>query len=251
VSAARLLRSSRRRPESLAATYTFGGRSLHSPRDQPSGPLRSTLLRNDGWGALVDARRIMVLTTWPSVEALDAHERTVSWPADAERWHVRLIPVRTTGTLHGRDPLDGISAAGQSGALPGVVFTYAGVPPRNLPAFYRLLLRSAAEQQSAAGALASFATPGLDGLSFSGFTVSAWRTLTDALAYAHRGPHHAAAMRWHARRRASGHASEAWFARCVLERSQGTIAGRDPFADIAAAPDAALTPGTLAAGRRR
>lgn len=224
LAAARVLRAARRRRDVLGAAYTFGGGSLHAPWRPPAGSLPRP---DEGWGPRFDPRRVMVLSR--------EEARPVRADAVAERWHLRLRAVRTAGTLDGGDPLDGISAVGGTGPEPGLVVTYALVPPHLAIDFFRYLMASVLEQHAAPGALASFSTIGMRGVSAAGFTVSAWESLDDALRWVRGGPAHAAAMRWLPRHEAPKHGGEAWFCRCVVEGSEGTLAGRDPFAALAPA----------------
>ena len=227
--ARRLIQSARRRPDVLGAHLTFGGSALHAP--WPSEPDARAPGRDEGWGPGIDFRRIAVIARRPA---------RVRRAAVEEHWRVRLRPVRSRGTLRGRDPFGSLSAHAGSHAEPGVIFTYAYVPPPGLVPFILSLQRAVVEQHAAPGALASLALPSVRRLGFSGFTIGAWRTLGDALRWVNTGPRHGDSMAWLERMRKLSGAGEEWFLRCAVESSEGTLAGRDPFAELAAPAAAAV-----------
>lgn len=218
----------------IEAHYTNKGNRVHAPWAPLSGLRRIPWFRDDGWGMGPHLRRALVLAAWKDRESLDAFQAGNPWPADAERWHVRLKPVRSHGTIRGEDPLGELAQSQGTGDEVGIVISLAAsVPHHKLGPFYKHLKSAADAQHLSPGALASFATtnPRLEG--FTGLTVSCWRELNDAVAYAYRGDAHKAAVSWYESQSDLG---EQWIVRCVLEASSGTVAGRDPFRGLVSTP---------------
>lgn len=144
---------------------------------------------------------------------------------------MRLRPVVVTGAIRGVNPFGELRAARGSGHAPGLVLTWADVPPRFQPRFARDSFRSINTQHEHPGLRASFGSAYIRIGAFRGFTVSCWRDLASMVDWAYRDKVHREAMAWF-----ESHPEElrsrAWFGRFAVERSEGTLAGRDPFASL-------------------
>ena len=90
-------------------------------------------------------------------------------------------------------------------------------------------LRAARGTEHEPGLRASFGSAYIRPGAFRGFTVSCWRDLASMVDWAYRDRAHRAAMAWF-ESFPEGLRSRAWFGRFAVERSEGTLAGRDPFA---------------------
>lgn len=210
----------------IGAHYTVLGDEVHAPWKPSSGAAETYLRRRDGWSGGIDLRRVFIANAFPDAKAALEFDAAAPWPAGAERWHARLRPIRSTGSIDAADPLDGVCDEEADQAEAGMVLTHANVPARRLPGFFRRLLPAADAQHTGDGALCSFGTASRRGTRFHGFTVSCWRRLEDAMKYAYQDPVHQEAMRWY---REGPEKGEAWFARLLLEESTGTLAGTSPF----------------------
>jgi hypothetical protein len=173
-----------------------------------------------------DHRRILLVSTLrddTTPPTSTAQDRLASGT-----WRCRLEPLRATGTIGGRNPLgDSLDPAGTDDR-PGMVITHAEMPIRLFPRFFRYLVSSADAQHGSPGLLASFAAGSFGLGGFSGFTVSCWRRLGNAVEYAYQDPTHRAAMTWSA-----GQPSlKLWFARLAVVDSDGRLAGRNPFSGL-------------------
>ena len=115
------------------------------------------------------------------------------------------------------------------GALYAGGVTWADVPPRFQPRFVRDSYRSIATQHRHPGLRASFGSLHIRLGALRGFTVSCWRDLASMADWAYRDRVHREAMAWFESHPAQLR-SRAWFGRFVVERSEGSLAGRDPFA---------------------
>ena len=123
------------------------------------------------------------------------------------------------------------------------MLTWANVPPRFQPRFARDSFRSIDTQHRHPGLLSSFGSAYLRPGAFRGFTVSCWRDLASMVDWAYRDEAHREAMRWF-QSFPDDVRSGAWFGRFAVERSEGTLAGRDPFAGLTAdAPQASRSAG--------
>jgi hypothetical protein len=111
---------------------------------------------------------------------------------------------------------------------PGLVLTWADVPPRFQPRFARDSFRAINTQHRHPGLSASFGSAYLRLGTFRGFTVSCWRDLASMVDWAYGDGAHREAMAWF-ESFPEELRSRAWFGRFVVERSEGTLAGRDPF----------------------
>jgi len=212
----------------LGALYAGGGAALHAPWPaQPDG-LARFLPRDNGWTRL-DLRRVLIIAAWDSAAAADRYEAQQRFPRAMEHWRVRLRPVLVTGAIRGVNPFGELRAARGTEHEPGLVLTWADVPPRFQPRFVRDSFRSIKTQHRHPGLRASFgsAYPRLG--TFRGFTVSCWHDLASMVDWAYRDKVHREAMAWF-ESFPEQLRSRAWFGRFAVERSEGTLAGRDPFA---------------------
>jgi hypothetical protein len=212
----------------LGAHYTLAGRGVHAPWPAPAAGLARFLPRGDGWWSAIDLRRVFILTAWDD-DVAGALEPERPWPGSVEHWHARLRPVFVTGKIGGRNPFGELRRTSGTDHEPGIVLTYADVAPRVQATFFRYALAAVDAQHGSEGALASFGTASPRRGWFRGFTVSCWRELSSALAYAYRGDVHRRAMAWF-ETLAPDLRRKAWFGRFAVEQSTGTLAGRDPFA---------------------
>jgi hypothetical protein len=224
----------------LGALYTGGGTGLHAPWPSPGGGLAGFLPRDNGWTRL-DLRRVLIISAWDDAGAADGYETQHRYPRGEEHWRVRMRPVFVTGAVRGVNPFGELRATRGTEHEPGLVLTWADVPPRFQPRFARDSFRSINTQHRHGGLLASFGSAYVRAGNFRGFTVSCWRDLASMVDWAYRDEVHREAMAWFESSDAELR-SRAWFGRFVVERSEGTIAGRDPFARLTGRKD----PGPLA-----
>ena len=211
----------------MGALYAGGGTDMHAPhRPAPAG-LAGLLPRDNGWTSL-DLRRVLIIAAWDDADAADRHEARRRFPHATEHWRVRMRPVFATGAIRGMSPFGEIRATRGTEQEPGLVLTWADVPPRLQPRFARDSFRSIRTQRRHPGLRASFGSAYLRLGTFRGFTISCWRDLGSMVDWAYRDEAHRAAMTFFERHPEVR--SRAWFGRFVVEHSAGTIAGRDPFA---------------------
>jgi hypothetical protein len=175
-----------------------------------------------------DLRRWALFAVWEDGEALDAFlaESPVArrWAElAAERYTVRLAPVRWHGRWGGADPLAG--AVPVAGDGPVAILTRAAIRPRRAVAFHRAVPPPAADLLRSPGLLASVGIGEWPLLRQA--TFSLWRSLDEARAYAYGGEAHRAVVR---RTRAEDWYAEELFARFRPVGSAGTWDGRDPLA---------------------
>ena len=213
----------------LGALHTGGGTEIHAPWPSPDG-LARLVPRPNGWTSL-DLRRILIITAWRDAAAADRHEAHQRFRRATEHWRLRLRPVFATGAILGVNPFGELRATRGTEQEPGLVLTWADVPPRFQPRFVRDSFRSINTQHRHPGLLTSFGSlyPRLGAL--RGFTLSCWRDLASMADWAYRDTAHREAMKWF-ESFPDQLRSRAWFGRFVVERSEGTIAGRDPFAAV-------------------
>ena len=216
----------------LGALHAGGGTGLHAPWPPPRTGLRRFLPRGDGWTTL-DLHRVLIVSAWRDADAADRYEAQRRFPRAAEHWHVRMRPVFVTGAIRGVNPFGELRATRGTEHEPGLVLTWADVPPRFQPRFARDSFRSIKTQRRHPGLRASFGSAHIRLGSFRGFTVSCWRDLGSMLDWAYRDEVHREAMAWF-ESFPDELRSRAWFGRFAVERSEGTIAGRDPFAQVLA-----------------
>ena len=238
--AVRLLRATRRADVPgrtlLGALYAGGGTALHAPWPPRAG-LARFVPRDNGWTSL-DLRRVLIIAAWDDAAAADRDEARRPFPRGAEHWRLRLRPVFVTGAIQGVNPFGELRAARGSEHEPGLVLTWADVPPRFQPRFARDSFRAIETQHRHDGLLASFGSAYPRVGTFHGFTVSCWRDLASMLDWAYRDAVHREAMAWF-ESFPEELRSRAWFGRFVVERSEGTLAGHDPFARVGRQPQAA------------
>jgi hypothetical protein len=186
---------------------------------------------NTGPGA--DLHRTALFAIWRDVAALEAFEQSMEkrWAAADELWSVRLRSAGGHGAWRGVDvlgllepaegPVDESSASGS----PVVIITRADVHRRSWRAFRAAGPAVSAELNAADGLLAVVgigeAPVGRLG------TLSVWRSLADAQAFAADSPHHREVMR---RTRTEGWYGEELFARFEPFHATGIWNGINPLA---------------------
>ncbi len=216
----------------LGALYAGGGTDLHAPWPASPAGLARFVPRDNGW-ASVDLRRVLIVAAWRDAAAADRYEAQQRFPRATEHWRVRLRPVFVTGAIRGVNPFGELRAARGSEGEPGLVLTWADVPPRLQPRFVRDSFRSIKTQHRHPGLRASFGSAYIRLGTFRGFTVSCWRDLASMVDWAYGDKVHREAMAWF-QSFPEDLRARAWFGRFVVERSEGTLAGRDPFAGLVA-----------------
>lgn len=236
-----------RRPETLFGggprflqSFLVGrGGDLHGPWEpQTDLSIRAGAARRDGWG-LPSLRRVAVLAAWETGEPPPAR------PGGElrERWRGLFGPGRGHGTVHGADPLEGAALEDWKGR-PGAVFTQ-GLGGGRLLEFLRQNNHVVEQLHQSQGLLLAGALFGIRGGQAALCTLSCWTDLDDALRFAYRNaPEHRAAIH---RQKSGYYGAETYFARLVLRRSEGTVAGRDPFATGALPAEAAMPEAVRAA----
>ena len=171
-----------------------------------------------------DSRAVAIVATWSNgaPAELDLAALRV-----AERWRGVFEVQRTRGTLNGADPLQGRPAAPSTG--PGAIWTCENAKVRKLRAFFVQNAMVVRELNASPGLTGAFGVLGLWKRGPWMCTLSFWEDFDAGLAFAYRNaPAHRDAIEM-VRARAFG-GTETYFARLGLTDSQGTIAGRDPFA---------------------
>ena len=189
-----------------------------------------------------DLRRWALFAVWEDEAALDAFLAASEIPArwtslGAERYSVRLEPLRAHGAWGGKNPLAGATEPRGGGAVPVpasdplvapgpiAVLTRARIRLRRLRAFYGAIEPPARALGDARGRLASVGV-GEWPLARQA-TFSLWRSAEDIQAYAYGDPAHREVLR---RTREEDWYAEELFARFRPFGAQGTWNGHDPLA---------------------
>lgn len=141
-----------------------------------------------GW---VDPRRQMAMCIWEDEPALARFRESPigrGWRLETEQHcELRLAPFRAHGVYMGDKPLAGLGArTAPSG--PVALMTFANIPLRGLPYFWRGINRSTRELHSSPGLIAAAAGP--ERWYRGGMTFTIWESLPEALGFSYRREPH-------------------------------------------------------------
>jgi len=190
--------------------------------------------RGDTMTLSADLRRWALLAVWDDEAALDSFLAASPVPrrwADlgAERFSVRLAPVRAHGAWGGRDPFAGAEPVSLDGG-PVAVLTRATIRASRLLPFYRAIDPPSAALHRAPGVLASVGMGEWPVARQA--TFSLWESFEATRRFAYGAEDHRAVVR---RTRAEGWYAEELFARFRPYDAQGTWDGAEPLAGVAPA----------------
>lgn len=193
-----------------------------------------------------DLRRWALFAVWEEEAAIDAFLAAspvvARWEElAAERYSVRLAPMRAHGAWGGSNPLDGAGASPSEAAGDGVgpaddrtvgaaddgpvaILTRATIRARRLVPFYRSIVPPSADLARQPGLLASVGMGEWPVARQA--TFSLWRSLADAREFAYGREDHRRVVK---RTRAEGWYVEELFARFRPYGSEGTWGGVDPL----------------------
>jgi hypothetical protein len=164
------------------------------------------------------------LAVWPSAQSLERFRASAlarRWEGAPDRLALTLEPIQSFGTWRGADPLAGARAAPPPG--PALVVTHS----RTRPARFRPFLRASAGVAQTLGAHEGhiWADGFVDRVStFDMGTLSLWRDVSDATAFAYSPGVHQDAIRDTHR---GGWFAESWFGRFAVAEAEGNWPGLD------------------------
>jgi len=164
------------------------------------------------------------LAVWPSAEALARFRASAlarRWEGAPERLALTLEPIQSFGTWLGADPLAGVRSAPPPG--PALMVTHSRTRPTKFPPFLRASARVARTLDSHQGLV--WADGFVDRIAtFDMGTLSLWREVSDATAFAYSPGVHQDAIRATHR---GGWFAESWFGRFAVAEAEGNWLGLD------------------------
>ena len=182
--------------------------------------------RGDDTGRGADLSRSAVFAVWDDEDDLDRfladHAIARRWNSAEEAWHVRLRCIGGHGRWKGIDPLAGLTAGSDDGAV--AIVTRASVRRRSWKEFDAASGVVDRELRAADGLIdvVGIGEAPIGSLA----TFSLWESVRAARAFAYSMPDHVEVVR---RTRSEGWYSEEMFARFEPYGSAGTWNGRDPL----------------------
>ncbi len=186
--------------------------------------------RGDTMTLSADLRRWALFAVWEDEAALDLFLEgspvARRWAhLGAERYSVKLAPVRAHGAWSGRNPLEGAVPPAHPDGGPVAILTRATIRASRLVPFYRAIDPPSAALRRAPGVLASVGMGEWPVARQA--TFSLWESFAATRRYAYSAGDHLAVVR---RTRAERWYAEELFARFRPYGAQGTWDGRDPLA---------------------